>query len=165
MLRYLTIPIIYLLSFFFSGPCELFQPACQYYTASKQPLFLGFFLSFELFGQFIRLKVNFSMAFDKYFQSTSKSWPSLCCHQQYFLEDLKTVDLNGCSLFLLELHSPIRWPLLTLGYLNLNQLKLNKVQKSLPQLYQPHFKCLVAICDQWLLYWTVQMQNITIIAK
>lgn len=36
---------------------ELFHLACQYYTAAKQPLFLGpFFLLLNYFDTFIRLK-------------------------------------------------------------------------------------------------------------
>lgn len=42
-------------------------------------------------------------------------------------------------------------------------LKLNKGKNSIPKSCQPHFKCTVVTCV--LLYWTMQIQNISISAE
>lgn len=50
------------------------------------------------------------------------------------------------------------------GYLNF-KFKLNGIQISIPQSYQPHFKRSTATCGSWLPYWTEQIWNTPITAE
>lgn len=61
-----------------------------------------------------------------------------------------------CGVFLSRLTSSVMFSTVAISHMWLLKYKLmqlSKTESSVLQCHQPHFKCSVATCDRWLLFW------------